>query len=174
MDNALSGVGIDLGTTNSVIAFVNKKPNGELVSKVVEVPRAVDSYSQLGQTKYSSRRKPLLPSCVYYQMDNGYEPLVGDFAKSQHALRPQLVARSIKSQMGYEYAQNLAPEVIDKTPAQISARILSHMLRNTEKIYRTKITSAVITVPTNFDAAMCKATLDAAKIAGIVANTNNN
>ena len=161
-------VGIDLGTTNSVLATVNLKANGDIVSKVVDLPRAVDVYnSAAGKARLNTQKKPLLPSCVYYREEHGYEPLVGDFAKNQYALRPHLVAKSIKSQMGSAHPEGLADEIMDKTPAQVSARILQHMLREASKIYRTEIKDAVITVPANFDSVMCQATRDAAALAGI-------
>lgn len=161
-------VGIDLGTTNSVLATVNLKANGDIVSKVVDLPRAVDVYnSAAGKARLNTQKKPLLPTCVYYREEHGYEPLVGDFAKNQYALRPHLVAKSIKSQMGRAHAEGLADEIMDKTPAQVSARILQHMLREASKIYRTEIKDAVITVPANFDSVMCQATRDAAALAGI-------
>ena len=66
-------LGIDLGTTNSVLATVNIKPNGDIVSKVVDLPRAVDLYnSASGQAKLSSQKKPLLPSCVYYNEKHNF------------------------------------------------------------------------------------------------------
>lgn len=161
-------VGIDLGTTNSVLATINTRPNGNIVSKVVDVSRAVDIYNSVAsEARLSTMKKPTLPSCVYYRQEKGYEPLVGDFAKIQYALRPYLVAKSIKSQMGKPLAEGLSPDIPDTTPAQISARILQHMLWETEKVYKCKITEAVITVPANFDSAMCKATRDAAELAGI-------
>ena len=161
-------VGIDLGTTNSVLATINEKPNGDVVSKVVDIVRAVDVYSSVsGEARLSRMKKPTLPSCVYYRQENNYEPLVGDFAKIQYPLRPHLVAKSIKSQMGNPEAKGLSPDIPDKSPAEISARILKHMLREASKTYRCEITDAVITVPANFDSAMCKATRDAAELAGI-------
>lgn len=161
-------VGIDLGTTNSVLATVNIKPNGDIVSKVVDLPRAVDLYnSASGQAKLSSQKKPLLPSCVYYNEKHNFEPLVGDFAKMQYPNRPHLVAKSIKSQMGKALAEGLSEDIPDKTPAEVSARILKHMIKEAGKIYRQNIEDAVITVPANFDSVMCKATRDAASIAGI-------
>lgn len=161
-------VGIDLGTTNSVLATINEKPNGDIVSKVVEIPRAVDMYnSASGEPKLTTMKKPTLPSCVYYRQEKNYKPLVGDFAKMQYSLRPHLVAKSIKSQMGKPIAEGLSPDIPDKTPAQISSRILEHLLGEASKVYRCKITDAVITVPANFDSAMCKATRDAAELAGI-------
>lgn len=167
-------VGIDLGTTNSVLATINEKANGDVVSKVVEISRAVDIYNAMStEPKLTTMKKPTLPSCIYYRQEKNYEPLVGDFAKMQYPLRPHLVAKSIKSQMGSRYAQGLAPDIPDKSPAQISSRILKHMLKEASKIYRCEITDAVITVPANFDSAMCKATRDAAELAGIkVKNTD--
>lgn len=167
-------VGIDLGTTNSVLATINTKPNGDIVSKVVDLPRAVDIYSTVSnQTKLSSAKKPLLPSCVYYREEQGYNTVIGDFAKMQYSLRPHLVAKSIKSQMGESVASGLSPHVPDRSPAQISARILQHMLQQAERIYGTRIDDAVITVPANFDSTMCKATRDAAALAGIRITNNN-
>lgn len=161
-------VGIDLGTTNSVLATINEKPNGDAVSKVVEISRAVDMYNGMsGDAKLAKMKKPTLPSCIYYRQEKNYEPLVGDFAKMQYPLRPHLVAKSIKSQMGRPEAQGLSPDIPDKTPAEISSRILKHMLKEASRIYRCEITDAVITVPANFDSAMCKATRDAAELAGI-------
>ena len=164
-------VGIDLGTTNSVLATINQRANGTIVNRVVELPRAMDVYSSVtGKSRLDMRRSPLLPSCVYYREENAYEPLVGDFARKQYALRPHLVAKSIKSQMGEGQASGLAAEVPDKTPAQISARILKHMLQEAGKIYHQHIDDAVITVPANFDSVMCKATREAAAMAGIKVN----
>ena len=101
-------VGIDLGTTNSVLATINEKPNGDIVSKVVEISRAVDMYNAVsGEAKLTTMKKPTLPSCVYYRQEKNYEPLVGDFAKMQYPLRPHLVAKSIKSQMGRSVAEGL-------------------------------------------------------------------
>ena len=55
-------VGIDLGTTNSVLATVNLKANGDIVSKVVDLPRAVDVYnSAAGKARLNTQKKPLLP-----------------------------------------------------------------------------------------------------------------
>lgn len=162
-------VGIDLGTTNSVLATINVKPNNDIVSKVVEMNRAVDMFNAVsGDVKLAQSKKPTLPSCIYYREERNYAPLVGDFAKMQYSLRPHLVAKSIKSQMGKPFAQGLSPDIPDKTPAQISSQILKHMLKEASRIYKCgEITDAVITVPANFDSAMCKATRDAAELAGI-------
>ena len=161
-------VGIDLGTTNSVLATLNIRPNGNIVSKVVALDRAVDMFNAGQGAKFTLKKNPILPSCVYYNDEKNYQPIVGDFAKGRYALRPYLVAKSIKSQMGKELAEGLSSNVPDKTPAQVSSRILEHMLRNAAKIYHLeKIDDAVITVPANFDFIMRQATLKAAELAGI-------
>ncbi|MCR5833417.1 MAG: Hsp70 family protein [Selenomonadaceae bacterium] len=161
-------VGIDLGTTNSVLATVNVRLNGNIVSKVVNLDRAVDMFNFGQGSKFTLKKAPILPSCVYYNDEKNYQPIVGDFAKGRYPLRPYLVAKSIKSQMGNEFAEGLSSNIPDKTPAEVSARILEHMLRNAAKIYHLeRIDDAVITVPANFDFIMRQATLRAAEIAGI-------
>ena len=158
-------VGIDLGTSNSVLATVNLKANGDIVSRVVNLPCAVDMYAG---SIFSMKNLPTLPSCVYYNEAKNFAPIIGDFAKNRYSLRPHLVAKSIKSQMENETFEGLSPDVPDKTPAEISARILSHMLNGAAKIYRLpKIDDAVITVPEGFNSVMRQATLKAAEIAGI-------
>ena len=161
-------VGIDLGTTNSVLATVNIRPNGNIVSKVVDLDRAVDMFNAGQGAKFTLKKNPILPSCVYYNDEKNYQPIVGDFAKGRYALRPYLVAKSIKSQMGNALAEGLSSNIPDKTPAQVSSRILEHMLRNAARIFHLeKIDDAVITVPANFDFIMRQATLKAAELAGI-------
>jgi len=165
---AITSIGIDLGTTNSVLAYTNLKLNGDIVSKVVDIERPVDMYSGVGNTsRLTTMKKTTLPSCVYYIQEQNYKPLVGDFAKMQYSIRPHLVAKSIKSQMGKPLAENLSPDIPDKTPAEISSRILKHMISKAEKALKINITDAIITVPANFDSSMCQATREAARLAGI-------
>ncbi len=162
-------IGIDLGTTNSVLSAINLRANGNIVSTVIGIDRAFDMYNASGNSpKFSMRTAATLPSCVYYNEEKNFSPVVGDFAKSRFPVRPDLVAKSIKSQMGNSLAEGLSPNIPDKTPAQISARILRHLLRSAAKIFRQQeINDAIITVPASFDSIMCQATLDAAEIAGI-------
>ena len=161
-------VGIDLGTTNSVLATINLRANGDIVSKVISIKRAVDAFTAGQDFRYSERKEPTLPSCVYYNEERNFAPVVGNFAKSRYSLRPHLVAKSIKSQMGNATVEGLSPDIPDKTPAEISARILEHMLQNTARDYKQdKIEDVVITVPASFDSIMCQATFKAAELAGI-------
>ena len=158
-------IGIDLGTTNSVLAFINLKANGDINSKVASIKRAVDA-TTIG--KFTEKKEPTLPSCVYYNEEKDFATVVGNYAKKLYPSYPHLVAKSIKSRMGNATADGLSPEVPDKTPAEISARILKHMLTNAAKDLRQiQIDDAVITVPASFDSIMCQATLKAAEIAGI-------
>lgn len=158
-------VGIDLGTTNSAIATINEKLNGNIVSSVIEIQRLTANQS-------NEERKKTLPSVVYYSSKKNFAPIVGDFAKKQYSLRPYLVAKSIKSQMGKATVEGLSNDVPDKTPPEIASRILKHILARASKTYG-PITDAVITVPANFDSAMCKATIQAAELAGIKVKNND-
>lgn len=161
-------VGIDLGTTNSVLATINTKANGNIVSRVLGIERAVGTFNIGQDVRFEMRNGETLPSCVYYNEERGFAPVVGDFARSRYALRPHLVAKSIKSQMGNALAQGLSPNIPDKTPAEISAQILKHMLKFATRVFRQKkIDDAVITIPANFDSVMYQATLKAAELAGI-------
>lgn len=162
-------VGIDLGTTNSVIATVNKKYNGDVVSAIVDIPRPKEIYqTSFGKSKFSTAREHTLPSLVYYRDEEDFKPVVGDVAKTVYPMRPYLVAKSIKSQMSNPTVMGLSENVRDKTPSKVASRILEHMLFEFAKQYRIKnIKDAVITVPANFNPAMCKATLEAAEFAGL-------
>ena len=102
---------------------------------ILDIPRAVDIFSAAGESRLTRQNAPTLPSCVYYREDRNYEPLVGDFARNQYALRPHLVSKSIKSQMGNPLAEGLSPDIPDRTPTDISARILKHLLHETGRLY---------------------------------------
>ena len=90
-------VGIDLGTTNSAIATCAVR-DGKIKSVVTKTRRIVDAYSGRDETEQYA----VLPSCVYYRKgtDNEYTPIVGNFARRYANVRPELVAKSIKLQMG--------------------------------------------------------------------------
>ena len=77
-------VGIDLGTTNSVLATINLKANGDIVSKVVGIERAVGMFNIGQNIKFEMKNEEILPSCVYYNEEKNYIPIVGDFAKSRY------------------------------------------------------------------------------------------
>lgn len=154
-------VGIDLGTTNSAVATC-RVDNGKLHTPVRKVARAVDA-------RGSKRNSELLPSCVWYSRsaDGEYVPIVGDAARESYRSVPFLVAKSVKSQMGKQTLTGLQDDIPDKTPEEVSARIIRHLLADVEHHYDEKITDVVITVPASFDPAQRLATLRAAELAGV-------
>ncbi|MDE7244665.1 MAG: Hsp70 family protein [Oscillospiraceae bacterium] len=160
-------VGIDLGTTNSVIATCS------LDGSRIETPVSrIERYEDMSSgNNYRKSSRDLLPSCVYYadMKDGNYEPIVGDFAKTVSFTQPFAVAKSIKRQMGRPTVDipGWNPEYPDQTPEAVSARILRHMLASLEDYYGEEIVDAVITVPASFDPAQREATLRAAEIAGL-------
>jgi molecular chaperone DnaK len=134
-------VGIDLGTTNSVIAILE---GGDPTI----VPNA-----EGGRTT---------PSVVSFK--DG-EVLVGEVAKRQAITNPDQTVRSVKRHMG----TNWSIEVDDKklTAQEISARILMKLKRDAEAFLGDKVTDAVITVPAYFNDAQRQATKEAGQIAGL-------
>jgi len=161
-------VGIDLGTTNSVISFSNSKSDGRVVANPIQIERKVAAGVDFkNNIKYITFRAPILPSCVYYS-PRGI--MVGDFARDQYKKYPESVVKSVKSQMGQPLLNERSPEITDKTPEQVSARILNHLKTTTEMQNRCKISDVIITVPANFDAAQREATMKAAELAGFDVN----
>lgn len=157
-------IGIDLGTTNSVISFAQVMKNGRIVASPIEIDRVMDSGTGIeGKVNYTRSRSRTLPSCVYYYED---QIIVGDYAREQYKKYPEKVAKSIKSQMGNAATRGLSAEVIDKTPEAISARILMHLKKYAQNQIRQQINQVIITVPANFDTARREATMKAAEMAG--------
>ncbi|TDV24471.1 molecular chaperone DnaK [Mycoplasmopsis mustelae] len=133
-------LGIDLGTTNSVVSIVEGKN-----SVVLENPNG----------------KRTTPSVVSFK--NG-EIVVGDAAKRQVETNPNTVV-SIKRLMGT--SQTVHVNNKDYKPEEISAMILSYMKEYAEAKLGQKVSKAVITVPAYFDNAQREATKIAGKIAGL-------
>jgi molecular chaperone DnaK len=135
-------VGIDLGTTNSVIAVLE---GGEPTI----VPNA-----EGGRTT---------PSVVAFKDD---DVLVGEVAKRQAITNPDRTIRSVKRHMG---DKSWSVEIDGKklTAQEISARILMKMKRDAESFLGEPVTEAVITVPAYFDDAQRQATKEAGEIAGL-------
>jgi molecular chaperone DnaK len=135
-------VGIDLGTTNSVVAVLE---GGE--------PTVIANAEGFRTT----------PSVVAYTKDG--EVLVGETAKRQAVTNVDRTISSVKRHMGTDWKQ----EVDDKkyTPQEISARILAKLKRDAEAYLGETVTDAVITVPAYFNDAERQATKDAGEIAGL-------
>src|SRR5438105_2294969 len=136
-------VGIDLGTTNSVVAVLE---GGE----PTVVPNAE------GQR--------ITPSVIGFSKTG--EILVGEVAKRQAITNPDRTIRSIKRQMGHK-DWHLDIDGKNWTPQEISAQILGKLKRDAEAYVGEKVTQAVITVPAYFDDSQRQATKEAGQIAGL-------
>ncbi len=159
-------VGIDLGTTNSVVAVYDPDAGGPRVVK-----SQVDSV--------------LTPSMVSYPEDGGV--LVGQKAKDLQVTKPDRTLYSVKRFMGRTVGEvsseeKLVPyKIVGKphqyakievgkrivTPPQVSAEILRHLAKVASNAVGEPVTRAVITVPAHFNDAQRQATRDAGQIAGL-------
>ena len=161
-------VGIDLGTTNSLIAFMDG-------DKPVVIPGEDGS--------------PIVPSVVAFDQDtlNGFS--VGNAARNVLLTNSANAVYSVKRLMGrdltdvtpelklfpFQLAEGLQPNEVLKlnvggltlTPPEISAYILLQLKRNAERFFGAEVTKAVITVPAYFNDAQRQATKDAGRIAGL-------
>lgn len=135
-------IGIDLGTTNSVVSVME---GGE--------PTVI--------TNQEGSR--LTPSVIGFTK-NG-ERLVGQLAKRQAISNPERTISSIKRHMGTRYTVTIDGK--DYTPEQISAMILEKLKGDAERYLGEKVSEAVITVPAYFNDSQRQATKDAGKIAGL-------
>src|SRR5947208_3543142 len=136
-------VGIDLGTTNSVVSVLE-------AGEPVVIPNAEGSR--------------ITPSVVGFSKTG--EILVGEVAKRQAITNPDRTVRSIKRDMG---SKEWAEDIDQKkwTPQEISAQILGKLKRDAEAYLGDKVTEAVVTVPAHFDDAQRQATNEAGQIAGL-------
>jgi molecular chaperone DnaK len=135
-------IGIDLGTTNSVVAVMEG-------GKPTVIANAEGSRTT--------------PSIVGFSKTG--ERLVGQLAKRQAILNPDKTIASIKRHMGEDYKVNIDGK--DYTPQEISSMILRKLADDASAYLGEKVTSAVITVPAYFNDAQRQATKDAGKIAGL-------
>ena len=135
-------IGIDLGTTNSVVAVMEGgKPTVIANAEGMRTTPSIVGFSKTG------------------------ERLVGQLAKRQAILNPDKTIASIKRHMGEDYKKNIDGK--DYTPQEISAMILRKLADDASNYLGEKVTSAVITVPAYFNDAQRQATKDAGKIAGL-------
>jgi molecular chaperone DnaK len=136
-------VGIDLGTTNSVVSVLE-------AGEPVVIP--------------NSEGARTTPSIVAFSKAG--EVLVGEVAKRQAITNPDRTFRSIKRQMGTTWTSD---DIDGKkyTPQEISARTLMKLKRDAEAYLGDTVTDAVITVPAYFDDAQRTATKEAGAIAGL-------
>lgn len=150
-------LGIDLGTTNSVIAWGS--PRSRLHDFFEPHVLEVEQLGFQGKT-FRGRR---LPSAVFFK--EGEAPIVGEFAlKDAYSTLPHLVVRSVKSRMGS--GQEVSVGSHKYTPAYISSLILRKLRAATRSKFGAELEDVVITVPASFSPDMRQDTLDAARQAG--------
>ncbi|MGC2210908.1 MAG: Hsp70 family protein, partial [Candidatus Korobacteraceae bacterium] len=165
-------VGIDLGTTNSLVAYMEALPAAGTAGLFV-IPGEDGSH--------------LVPSVV--ALDKDGRMVVGNAAREALLTSPERAVYSVKRLMGrgvedvqeelklfpFRLADDLAPgEVLrirlgerSYTPPEISAQILRQLKRNAERFFGAPVKQAVITVPAYFNDAQRQATKDAGRIAGL-------
>ena len=137
-------IGIDLGTTNSVVSYM--QADGKW--KVIPSPEG----------------KNTCPSVVAFKSSG--EEIVGDAAKRQMVTNPDTVY-SIKRKIGTGQKTHINCLNKDLTPEEVSAKILAYMKKYAEDHLGSKVEKAVITVPAYFNDAQRQATKDAGIIAGL-------
>lgn len=136
-------IGIDLGTTNSCMAYLREGGEVDII--------------------LNSNGGRITPSVVSF-MENR-EIIVGEAAKNQAVLNSEKTISSIKREMGTNYKVNIDGK--EYTPQEISAMILKKLKRDAEEYFGEPVTEAVITVPAYFSDAQRQATKDAGRIAGL-------
>lgn len=158
-------IGIDLGTTNSVVAVVEN-----------------DQPTVLVNSEGSTRT----PSVVAFSEDPTAPPIVGELAKRQAVMNPGRTITSVKRLMGRSLAdlqpwqRELPYALVEQegrllvkigdvgfTPSQISAFILQKLKKTAEDYFGKPVDKAVITVPAYFDNLQRQATYEAAQLAGL-------
>ncbi len=135
-------VGIDLGTTNSVVAVME----GQSPTVIA-----------------NSEGSRTTPSVVAFTKTG--ERLVGQLAKRQAVTNPDRTISSIKRQMGTDHKVKIDGK--DYTPQEISSMILQKLVNDASSYLGERVTKAVVTVPAYFNDAQRQATKDAGKIAGL-------
>ena len=137
-------LGIDLGTTNSVVSYMQE----DGVVKVIPNPEGHNT----------------TPSVVAFKASG--EEIVGDAAKRQVVTNPDTVS-SIKRKMGSSAKVHINATNKDYTPQEISAKVLAYMKKYAEDNIGHEVKKAVITCPAYFNDAQRQATKDAGTIAGL-------
>lgn len=160
-------VGIDLGTTNSLVAVIDRE---------TQKPYAISD---------ENNKHVVTPSVVYFTENQGF--IVGDLAKDMLEKNPERTVYSVKRLLGKSYSdvadfeQYFGYKIIDQedslvkiklgdkfySPIELSAEILKDLKRKAESHLDQNVTKAVITVPAYFNDSQRQATRDAGKLAGL-------
>ncbi|MCL2841426.1 MAG: DUF5716 family protein [Defluviitaleaceae bacterium] len=144
-------LGIDLGTTNSVISYWDTSNSR---------PEAIDVSNGFGKIP--------LPSVVQYRKDEGHDEewVIGEEAYRSMKIYPETTVRSIKRAMGTNETVNMDGK--DYLPEEISAKILEELVAHAQNLNpKAEIAGLVVSVPYDFDDAAQKATMRACELAGL-------
>lgn len=146
-------IGIDLGTTNSLMAWSKIDTNEKINTEIVDINMMDETGGKVKSKK--------LPSIVYFGKET---PIIGSYAKNMMITRPDMVLKSVKSFMGenrtFDYNKN------KYTGSEIQSLILNQMAKSSKNLFGFIPKNVIITVPASFDSDMRKETLEAAEKAG--------
>lgn len=137
-------VGIDLGTTNSAVAYIDQNGNPTIIP--------------------NREGERITPSVIFFEDGT---PVIGSTAKNISITDPDNTVQFVKRQMGNPSYKFPVASGDMFTPEELSALILKRLKLDAEEALGEKVTKAVITVPAYFDDSQRKATQDAGKIAGL-------
>lgn len=151
-------IGIDLGTTNTVVACADYTEGGNVKIDILDIEQISDRCG-------SVTAKKTLPSCIYVD-DMGHE-FIGQLAKNMKNIEYDRVIYNSKNYIGNK---NHVWQIDNKkyTPEDVAERILSVAKANVERFYGEKVDGAVITVPASFNHDQIESTKNAAKSAGFL------
>jgi len=143
-------LGIDLGTTNSVISYWDSQSNR---------PEPIDVSNGFGKIP--------LPSVVQYRRDDSHDEwVIGEEAYRSMKIYPETTVRSIKRSMGTN--KTTALDGKDYLPEEVSAKILAELATHAQNLNpKAEIAGMVLCVPYDFDDAAQKATIRACEMAGL-------
>ena len=138
-------IGIDLGTTNSLVTIPKKGDRPEIIA--------------------NERGERITPSVVTIQPD---QIVIGELARSQAVLNHEITVSYVKRSMGTDKCWTINEK--EWSPVEISAEILKHLKHVAENYLGHEVTDAVITVPAHFNDLQREATLQAGVLAGLNVN----
>ncbi len=175
-------VGIDLGTTNSVVAYADTQTEAPAI-RVLEIPQltapgSVEARTTLPSFLYVAAKDELPPEQLRLPWKGEHDRIVGDFARRRGAEVPARLVSSAKSWLSYAAADRTAPilpwgspdEVPKLSPVEVSTHYLAHIRHAWDAAHKGAPLAAqdiLLTVPASFDAAARELTLRAAHAAGL-------
>jgi len=160
-------VGIDLGTTNSLVAIIHPESKQAIALKDIDHTTLVPSilhFSENGHVTVGSDAKSFLetdPTNTIYSVKRLMGKSYNDIRRNQHSLSYNIIdddtERLVKIQVGNTFY----------SPIELSSTILSELKKRAEHVLKMSISKCVITVPAYFNDAQRQATRDAGKLAGL-------